>query len=65
MTIVDSYPAWPRQAIRPVQIDTPALLSRTLEEFQERCRLIAEWQASGFMRREPELKYFARRLAAV
>ncbi len=35
------------------------------KKIQERCRLIAEWQGLGFAGKEPDLRYFARRLAEV
>jgi hypothetical protein len=96
LTTVDSGPSWPGQNRRVVQVDMPAFLYRTLEEFgtlsgtsvsallrswiqeyagksaseegrkiHERCRLITEWQDQGFTGKEPDLKYFARRLAGV
>jgi hypothetical protein len=33
------------------------------KRIRERCRLMKEWQALGFTGKEPEVKYFARRLA--
>jgi hypothetical protein len=33
------------------------------KRIRERCRLMKEWQLLGFTGKEPEVKYFARRLA--
>jgi cell division protein FtsL len=34
-------------------------------KIRERCRLMKEWQSLGFTDKEPDVKYFARRLAGV
>ncbi|HTP57629.1 MAG TPA: hypothetical protein VMM82_01860 [Spirochaetia bacterium] len=53
------------EAVLRAWIDEHALptVSPEGERIHERCRLMREWQGLGFTGKEPEVKYFARKLA--
>ena len=53
------------EAVLRSWIDEHALPSVSPEgkRIRERCRLMKEWQGLGFTGKEPEVKYFARKLA--